>query len=241
VDAVIKVGGSLAENPKVLNALGDELCLIAKTHSVVVVPGGGKFADVVRELDSKFALSASLSHKMAILAMDQYGMFLSHVVPDCRSCDSLEAAQKIAKEGAVPIFLPSKLFSQEDPFEPSWDVTSDSIAAYTAVKVNAVMAIFVTDVNGIFTKDPKKHADAKLLQKISAHELASSGERTSVDKFLPNFLMENPLDCYVVNGEYPKRIAAVLSNQETVCTQIYVDLKQQKQNASKLFLGSALV
>ena len=226
MDAVIKVGGSFAENPKPLKALGDELCSIAKTHSIVVVPGGGKFADAVRELDSKYALSASLSHKMAISAMDQYGMFLSHVVPDCRSCDSLEVAQKIAKEGAVPIFLPSKLLSKEDPFEPTWDVTSDSIAAYIAVKVNAAKAIFVTDVDGIFTKDPKKHEDAKLLRTVSVRDLMSSGERTSVDKFLPNFLLENPLDCYVVNGEYPKRIAAVLSNQETVCTQIYVDLKQ---------------
>ena len=226
MDAVIKVGGSLAENPHVLKALGEELCLIAKTHSIVVVPGGGKFADAVRELDSKHALPASLSHKLAISAMDQYGMFLSHVVPDCCSCDSLKVAQKLAKEGAVPIFLPSNLLSQEDPFEPSWDVTSDSIAAYIAVKVNAAKAIFVSDVDGIFTKDPKKHADAKLLRNVSARELASRGERTSVDKFLPTFLMENPLDCYVVNGVYPKRIDAILSNQQTVCTRISIDLKQ---------------
>ena len=223
MDAVIKVGGSLAENPKTLKALGEELCRVAKTYSVVVVPGGGKFADAVRELDSKFVLPASLSHRLAILAMDQYGMFLSHVFPDCCcSCDSLEVAQRLAEEGKVPIFLPSKLLSQEDPFEPSWDVTSDSIAAYIAVKVNAAKAIFVTDVDGIFTKDPKKHADAKLLRNVSACELLSRGERTSVDKFLPKFLIENQLDCYVVNGKYPKRIAAVLSDQQTVCTQISV-------------------
>jgi 5-(aminomethyl)-3-furanmethanol phosphate kinase len=226
LDAVIKVGGSLAENPKILKALGKELCQIAKTHSIAIVPGGGKFADVVRDLDQKYALPASLSHKLAILAMDQYGMFLSHVVPDSFIHDSFEGTQRLTDDGKIPIFLPSKLLSQEDPFEPSWDVTSDSIAAYIAVKVNAAMAIFVTEVEGIFTKDPKKHVDAKLLQKISARELASRGERTSVDKFLPNFLMENPVDCYVVNGKYPKRIDAIVSNRQTVYTRISTDLKQ---------------
>jgi 5-(aminomethyl)-3-furanmethanol phosphate kinase len=227
VDAVIKVGGSLAENPKTLKALGEELCSIAKTSSIVVVPGGGKFADAVRKLDSKYSLPAPLSHKLAISAMDQYGMFLSNDFPDCCCCcDSLKAAQKLAEEGAVPIFLPLKLLSQEDPFKPSWDVTSDSIAAYVAVKVNAAKAVFVTDVDGIFTKDPKKYPEAKLLQNISARALMKRGERTSVDKFLPIFLMENTLNCYVVNGEYPKRIDAILLNQETVCTRISVDLNQ---------------
>jgi 5-(aminomethyl)-3-furanmethanol phosphate kinase len=230
VEAVIKVGGSLAENPKILKALGEELCRIAKRHRIVVVPGGGKFADAVRELDSKYALPSSLSHKLAILAMEQYGVFLSHVFPDCCCCcDSLKAALKLAKEAKVPIFLPSKLLSQRDQFEPSWDVTSDSIAAYIAVKVNAAKAVFVTDVDGIFMKDPKKHSDAKLLQNVSARELASRGERTSVDKFLPNFLMENSLDCYVVNGESAKRIDAILSNQQTVCTRILIDFNNKSR------------
>ena len=229
MEAVIKVGGSLAENPQTLKALGDEMYRVAKTHSIMVVPGGGKFADAVREMDKKYALPASLSHKLAILSMDQYGLFMSHIFPNCFSCDSLEIAQKLAEEGDVPIFLPSKFLLQEDPFEPSWDVTSDSIAAYIAVKVNAAKAIFVTDVDGVFTKDPKKHADAEMLQKISARELASRGERTSVDKFLPNFLMENQLDCYVVNGESPKRIDAILSNQQTVCTRISIDLNNKNR------------
>jgi hypothetical protein len=75
-------------------------------------------------------------------------------------------------------------------------------------------------VDGVFTKDPKTHADAKLINEVSVEELLSRVGRTSVDKFLPKFLSKNRLDCYVVNGKYPERISAVLSGQRTTCTRI---------------------
>ena len=220
MDAVIKVGGSLSETPEALKALGTKLCLFVKHYRIMVVPGGGKFADIVRDLDVKFALSAALAHQMAILSMDQYGLLLSQVIPDCYSCDSLDDAQRISNEGKLPVFLPSKLLSHEDPFQPSWNVTSDSIAAYIALKVGASKTILVTDVDGIFTKDPKNNSDAKLLLNVPARELLTGPQRTSVDKFLPKFITDNRLDCYVVNGKYPQRIIAILSDQPTVCSRI---------------------
>jgi aspartokinase-like uncharacterized kinase len=223
VDAVIKVGGSLAEDPAALKLLGTELCRLAKKHQFVVVPGGGKFADVIRDLDVKFALPAVITHRMAILAMDQYGLFLSQVIPDCQVCDSLRDALEISSKDQAAVFLPSKLLSANDPFEPSWDVTSDSIAAFIAVELKASRAIFVTDVNGIFTDEPKMHADAKLLSNIAVHKLLGLGKRTSIDKFLPKFLLVNPLDCYVINGHYPERIGEALSGQKTICTRVSVD------------------
>jgi 5-(aminomethyl)-3-furanmethanol phosphate kinase len=220
VDAVIKVGGSLAEHPATLKTLGIELCRLAKNHQITVVPGGDKFADVIRDLDAKFALPAVVTHRMAILAMDQYGLLLSQVIPDCHVCDSLEAALEISSKGQVGVFLPTKLLSAYDPFEPSWDVTSDSISAYIAVKLNALNAIFVTDVDGVFTKDPKSQSDAALMKTISTYELIKFHKRTSVDKFLPKFLMKNPLSCYVVNGRFPERLSAILSGQKVICTRI---------------------
>ena len=80
MDAVIKVGGSLSENQNVLCALGMMLSTVAQKKSIAVMPGGGKFADTVREIDLRYALQPELSHKMAILAMDQYGLFLSQFI-----------------------------------------------------------------------------------------------------------------------------------------------------------------
>jgi len=220
MDAVIKVGGSLAENPATLKALCTRLSEIAEKHSITVVPGGGKFADVVREFDQRYALSADISHRMAILGMDQFGLLLSRIIPNSCATYLLSDAVQFSEVKVVPIFLPSRLMFQDDQLEPSWDVTSDSIAAYVASRLNADKVILVTDVDGIFKSDPKKHSDAKLISRLSARELLALAQRTSVDRFLPKFLLKARLDCYVVNGAYPARIAAILEGQSTVCTFI---------------------
>jgi aspartokinase-like uncharacterized kinase len=54
MDATLKIGGSLAEEPDKLNVLCLELSELARKHSIAVVPGGGRFADVVRELDERY-------------------------------------------------------------------------------------------------------------------------------------------------------------------------------------------
>jgi hypothetical protein len=228
VEAVIKVGGSLAEAPSALKTLGAELSRLAKIHQIVVVPGGGKFADAVRELDAKFTLPAAISHRMAILAMDQYGLLLSHIIPDSSTSESLSKVKRLAGSERVPIFLPSRLLSKSDPFEPSWDVTSDSIAAYVAIKLRAAKAVFVTDVDGVFTEDPKKNTDGKLLNRVTVDELLGFKDRTSVDRYLPHFLKQYPLKSYVVNGNCPERIGGILCGQTTICTQIL------QTNASKI-------
>jgi aspartokinase-like uncharacterized kinase len=220
MEAVIKVGGSLSENSKSLQDLGVEFSRISKSHQVVFVPGGGGFADVVRRLDEKFSLPALVSHKLAITAMDQFGLFLNQVIPHAVLCDSLEKANTISKKGKATIFLPSKLLSKLDPFEPSWDVTSDSIAAYVAVRLKAAKIIFVTNVDGIFSSDPKKSSQSELIPEISLFRLKSFTKPTSVDKFLPIFLTENKLNSYIVNGHFPQRIKDILHNKTTICTRI---------------------
>ena len=220
MDAVIKVGGSLAENPVTLKKLCNKLSEIAEKHSVTVVPGGGKFADAVREIDQRYALSADAAHRMAILGMDQFGLLLTQLIPNSCATYSLNAAKQFSKRKVVPILLPSRMMFKENPLEASWDVTSDSIAAYVASRLKADKVILVTDVDGIFKSDPKKHSDTKLLSMLSAGELLAFAQRTSVDKFLPKLLLKARLDCYVVNGAYPERVGTVLAGQNTVCTRI---------------------
>lgn len=220
MDAVIKVGGSLAEKPVVLNGLCNRLSEIAKEHSVVVVPGGGKFADAVRECDQQYSLSADAANRMAILGMDQFGLLLSQVTPNSCTTYSLSDAKRLSDGKAISIFLPSQVMFRENPLEASWDVTSDSIAAYVATQLNAEKVILVKDIDGIFESDPKKHSEAKLIPLLSARELLAFAQRTSVDKFLPKLLVKTRLDCYVVNGAFPERIASILAGVRAVCTLV---------------------
>jgi len=221
MEAILKVGGSLAEHPASLKKLCKELAIFAKDHKILIVPGGGRFADVVRDFDKTYSLSNTVAHKMAILAMDQFGLFLSGIIPNSYVCYSLEEVRN-SPSGTLPIFLPSMFIFRKDLLEHSWDVTSDSIAAYIAGMLNAEKLILVTDVDGIFTENPKKSLDAKLIAEVSAKQLLNWNKRTSVDKTLPRILRKTKLDCYVVNGKHPERIRAVLENEKSIYTHVTV-------------------
>lgn len=221
MDAVIvKVGGSLALQPEKLRILCAKLTDLSQKHRLIVVPGGGEFADAVRNLDSRFSLAPQVSHRMAILGMDQYGLLLADLLPSSRLVDKLEGVQEILDSGRLPVFLPAAFLFSEGAVENSWDVTSDSIAVYVAGQLHVPRAILVTDVDGVYTCDPKKSSDAKLIRELSARDLLEMDERTSVDKFLPKLLLQLQIECFVVNGLHPQRVEAILSGKETVCTLI---------------------
>jgi aspartokinase-like uncharacterized kinase len=217
---VVKLGGSLALYPEKLRALCVKLSEISKAHRLIVVPGGGEFADAVRCLDERFSLSCSASHRMAILGMDQYGLLLSDLMANSVTVSKLEEIKYFLDSNGLPVFLPSNLMLREDPLESSWDVTSDSIAVYIAWRLKVPKVLLVTDVDGIYNSDPKKNADAKLIKNLSASALLAMNKRTSVDEALPKLLLKTPIDCFVVNGLFPELVEAVLYGQDAVCTLI---------------------
>jgi 5-(aminomethyl)-3-furanmethanol phosphate kinase len=217
---VIKVGGSLTQNPQKLRVLCDKLSELSKAQGLVVVAGGGEFADVARDLDCKFGLSAGASHRMAILGMDAYGFAIADLIKNSTVADTFEKATKILKNKKLAVFLPAKLMFTEDPLENSWQVTSDSIAAYIAGRLGAKKIVLLTDVDGIFDKNPKEHKDANLISQISAQELLRKNLRSSVDCALPQVLLEHKIPCFVVNGFFVDRVEAVLCGQDAVCTLI---------------------
>jgi aspartokinase-like uncharacterized kinase len=120
----------------------------------------------------------------------------------------------------LPILLPSRLIAQADPLPHSWEVTSDSITGYIAGELRSEKLVLVTDVDGVYTEDPKDNPDATLIEEISAGELSRRDSRTSVDKYLPRIISEARLDCYVVNGNHPDRVRAILDNEMPRCTHI---------------------
>jgi aspartokinase-like uncharacterized kinase len=157
---------------------------------------------------------------MAVLAMDQVGFLLSNITPNSRVFHLLENAEKFSEAGTVPIFLPSRLMFEEDPLENSWDITSDSIAAYVANRVHAGKLVLVTDVDGIYTSNPIVDSDAKLIRKLSAEQLLTMNQRTSVDCYMPKLLLDAQFDCYVVNGFFPERVESIMASLRTTCTLV---------------------
>jgi aspartokinase-like uncharacterized kinase len=219
---VLKIGGSLAVYPEKLKKLCTKLSKLSEKNFIVIVPGGGEFADTVRTVDARFFLSSQIAHRMAILGMDQYGLLLSNLTVNSLVADSLDAAKRALTSGKMPILLSSKLLFQDIVLENSWEVTSDAISVYIAHLLSASKIILVSDVDGIMCGDPKIDSNAALIKKISLDELFALKKRTSVDSFVPKLLLKWPLDCFVVNGLFPERVGAILAGRDTICTRIEV-------------------
>ena len=136
---VIKIGGGLAAVPgaldRVCRALGASGC----DHRILVVPGGGLFADTVREFDRTVGLSADAAHWMAILAMDQYAHVLADRIP---GATLIEEPGALTSSG-VAVLAPSRWMRSADVLPHSWEVTSDSIAAFVAGALDAARLLLI--------------------------------------------------------------------------------------------------
>jgi aspartokinase-like uncharacterized kinase len=153
VDAVIKVGGALLRMPGALETGSRAIALAARSHTLLVVPGGGVFADAVREVERESQrtgapLSSDAAHWMAILGMDQYAQVLGERIHGADVVDGAEAVQRTLDAARIPVLAPYRWLRAVDPLPHSWDVTSDSIAAWVAGAVGARAVVLVKPVAG---------------------------------------------------------------------------------------------
>ena len=203
IKQVVKIGGSLF--PKYAIDLAKKL----KNTDSCIVLGGGEFANLVRKYNDEQHFSDETNHWTAIDCMDIMAKLTNDKVDSAKLAYSIEEINQISDEGLTPIFIASKFLRDEDPFECSWDVTSDSIAAYISHLLNANLLI-VTDVNGIYTQEPKEPGST-FISKIDASKLLTFPE-TSVDVMLPSLLLRFGTDCYVVNGKCPERVLSLIDD-----------------------------
>lgn len=128
---IVKLGGSLHDAANLRSWLAR--LATGPGGARIVVPGGGPFADAVRALQAPLGFDALTAHRLAILAMQQYGLHLHGLEP------RLELAETEAELQAATasIWLPWRLAGLEPGIAASWDVTSDSLACWLAVRLGA--------------------------------------------------------------------------------------------------------
>ncbi|RVB79052.1 MULTISPECIES: (5-formylfuran-3-yl)methyl phosphate synthase [unclassified Mesorhizobium] len=147
---IVKLGGSTARAAEMENWIA---ALAGSKLPIVIVPGGGQFADQVRESQIYMDFSDAAAHAMAILAMEQFGQVIldrhERLVP-ARSLDEMVRA---LDEGKVPVWLPSSLALPAPDIPASWDMTSDSLAAWLAGKLGAKALLLIKQTGAFFGSD----------------------------------------------------------------------------------------
>jgi 5-(aminomethyl)-3-furanmethanol phosphate kinase len=146
VISVIKIGGGLAEMPGALDQVCKAVGEAARGRKVLVVPGGGPFAEVVRELDRTVGLSPNAAHWMAILGMDQYAYALVEKIPGALLVDEPGVIVETLRLGSVVVLAPFRWMRSADVLPHSWEATSDSVAAFVAGAVDAERLILIKPV-----------------------------------------------------------------------------------------------
>jgi len=170
---VVKLGGSLSRSPRLAQWLG---AVAACSVPVAVVPGGGAFADQVRESQAQWGFGEAAAHHMALLAMDQMGRMFAALEPALRMCSAIEDFRAASANGSAAVWLPSAMALGQDGIEESWDVTSDSLAAWLAGRLGARGLLLVKSAEPP-TEDSEAADLARygLVDREFARSLAESG------------------------------------------------------------------
>jgi len=213
MDLVVKIGGSLCKYPRELKELCRGLSQWLRSEKCIVTPGGGPFADLVRQVQRVYSLSDDVAHEMALLAVDQYGLMLSELIDGSVPVKTLAEAKRISGL-AIPVLLPSDLIASLDLLEHSWEAGSDCIAAVVAKACNAKRLVLVKDVDGLH--DPED--PVRVLSRVPLSQVESM--KTCLDPALARYLRGSGVECVVVNGLVPERVRAVIKGLDTLCTTI---------------------
>lgn len=129
---VVRFGGSSATSPDLLKWVR---AIESSTIPLVIVPGGGPFADTVRRFQPKIGYDDETAHRMAILAMEQFGSALVGLGTRMVAASSEAEIAAAADAGRLPVWMPSGLALEAPEIPKDWTVTSDSLSAWLAARL----------------------------------------------------------------------------------------------------------
>lgn len=223
VRLVIRIGGSVIASPpnaemirRYANVLGR---LRGFGHQFIVVVGGGsvarEFIKLAREAgladDEQDEIAISVSRIFAqILAIKLMGLGAKSVPT------SVDEAAKIFEDDGIAFM---------GGLKPG--MTTDAVAAMAAASIDAGLIVKATDQDGIYTKDPRKHSDARKIDELSFDQLSGMLEEEShrvgihqiLDPEAVRILERRRIDTVVVNGFRPQNIISAV-NGEKIGTRI---------------------
>lgn len=141
---VVKLGGSLQSS----SSLRDWTELIGREGGgkIVLVPGGGRFADAVRTVQRELRFDDRTAHVLALLAMEQFGAVLASFAPELVPTQSKPEIQDVLARGRVPVWMPHALVSLSADIVSDWSFTSDSLSLWLARLLEAETLLLVKSI-----------------------------------------------------------------------------------------------
>jgi len=187
---VVKLGGSLYHH---VADLAQVFC--QSERPLLIVPGGGRFADEIRAL----SLPDDYAHWSAIRMMDRFGNYISTF--------GVPTTDQISISGKTEVLLPYRCIRHFDPLPHSWDVTSDTIAAWVACRLGLDLLVL-------------KSVDGILVNGSLAGIISKPIETDSVDPCFIPYVLKHTIRTTIINGTRTDRVAAFLHGDTVSGTRI---------------------
>jgi isopentenyl phosphate kinase len=191
---IIKLGGSIISDKtkrskarsKTIKHLASEIAAIS-THPIVLVHGGGSFGHFPAK---EYSLREGGKSKRKKLGVTETALEMNKLTQQIlaafqevnrpailiRSSSTivsingrishmdLEALREFLRQGFIPILSGDVVADTVTNFTI---ISGDQIAMYLARLLHAELVIFATDVDGLYTADPKEHDDAQRIELIT--------------------------------------------------------------------------
>jgi dihydroneopterin aldolase len=198
---IVKLGGSHAFAQHLAVWL-DALLLVP--GRVIIVPGGGPFADAVRTAQPRIGFDDPAAHRMALLAMEQFGCALAGLRPSLTLAESTADIRAALRAGGVPVWTPTRMVLEAKEVPANWDVTSDSLAAWLAGALGAKLLLLVKS-----SETPQAP--------VRAADLAAGGV---VDPCFPRFLAASGARAYLAGPSDHAGFADAIRSGKMVGTRV---------------------
>jgi len=142
---------------------------------------------------------------------------LASLDPSVLACvDSVQSAQLLLEEQErIPVLLPLRIV-EGSSLPPSWNVTSDSIAAYLARVFDAPLVLLKV-VDGILDAGGRQ-----VIRRLPASQLCVTAQ-SPVDDYFHVELSKSHRPAWIINGLRPQRLKDLLLNGDTYGTRVDPD------------------
>ena len=181
---VVKLGGSLSKADTLVNCL-NKLEQNYADSAVVIVPGGGVFADQVRVAQQRWQFDDTTAHRMAILAMQQMALLIKGLKNDFSIAHSITDILKQVSQQKIVVWSPDIVELDNAAIKASWDITSDSLAAWLAGALSARELVLVKS--------------ALIDNRLNLQQLTESG---IIDQGFCDFVRQGDFKISIVNQQY---------------------------------------
>ncbi len=215
---VLRLGGSVIASPIDIDLINKfakvVLDLIKQNHELVVIVGGGNLAREFIDIAKKLKLNEKDQDEVAISISRVYAQLFLKKITKTKTdkiVTTLNDLTTYIKENRIVVM---------GGLKPG--ITTDTVAALVAKKIQAKLIVKGTNQDGVYNKDPKKHSDAIKIDELSFEDLSEilqenkhkAGIHQIVDPEAVKLLKNENITLLIVNGFDPNNILLAVQGKK---------------------------